>query len=76
MRTADFLVVGGGIIGLDIARKLHAAFPGETVTLIEKEPDRGMYASVRNSGVLRARPTLSACVERGVSGIYVFAAIF
>ncbi len=50
---ADVLVVGGGIVGLTIARELLAARGGDVVVL-EKEPDLGRHASGRNSGVLHA----------------------
>ena len=49
----DVLVVGGGIIGLTIARELAARRPARRVVL-EKEPDLGQHASGRNSGVLHA----------------------
>ncbi len=52
--TADFLVVGGGIIGITIALELARRFPGETITLIEKERELGTHASGRNSGILHA----------------------
>lgn len=52
--NTDFLIIGGGIIGLSIARKLKSAHPGASITLIEKEPDVGRHASGRNSGVLHA----------------------
>ena len=51
---ADFLVIGGGVIGLNIARRLRATFSDSSVHLIEKEPDCGLHASGRNSGVLHA----------------------
>ena len=54
MITTDFLVIGGGVIGLNLARELRRKFPGERVTLIEKEPELGLHASGRNSGVLHA----------------------
>lgn len=54
MQTTDFLVVGGGIIGLSIARELKQRFGNVRVTLLEKEPDCGMHASGRNSGVIHA----------------------
>ncbi|MHB8878396.1 MAG: L-2-hydroxyglutarate oxidase [Myxococcaceae bacterium] len=52
--TTDFLVVGGGIIGLSIARELRRRHPDQRVTLLEKEPSWGAHASGRNSGVLHA----------------------
>ncbi len=54
MNTADFLVIGGGIIGLNIARDLKGRYPDSSVTLIEKEASSGQHASGRNSGVLHA----------------------
>lgn len=54
MRTADFLIVGGGIIGVCIARELRQRFPRQSVTVIEKETDCGLHASGRNSGVIHA----------------------
>lgn len=54
MNTADFLVIGGGIVGLSIARELKSRFPGTRVALLEKEADCGLHASGRNSGVLHA----------------------
>lgn len=54
MATADFLVIGGGIIGLNIGRRLRREFPDSKTVLIEKESDCGLHASGRNSGVLHA----------------------
>jgi len=51
---ADFLVIGGGIIGINIARELKRLFPDARITLIEKERECGLHASGRNSGVLHA----------------------
>ena len=52
--TTDFLIIGGGIIGVSIARELRRVYPGSTVTLLEKEAKLGLHASGRNSGVLHA----------------------
>ncbi|MCZ6628823.1 MAG: L-2-hydroxyglutarate oxidase [SAR324 cluster bacterium] len=54
MTTCDFLVIGGGVIGLNIARELRRKFGGAKVVLIEKETALGLHASGRNSGVLHA----------------------
>ena len=51
---ADFLVIGGGVIGLNISRQLRRLYPGSSVHLLEKEADCGLHASGRNSGVLHA----------------------
>ena len=54
MITCDFLIIGGGIIGVSIARELKRRHPDSKVILIEKENDFGLHASGRNSGVLHA----------------------
>jgi (S)-2-hydroxyglutarate dehydrogenase len=54
MRTTDFLVIGGGIIGLNVAREIKKTFADASVTLIEKESSCGRHASGRNSGVIHA----------------------
>ena len=53
-RTTDFLVVGGGILGLTLALELKRRHGDCSVTLLEKEPACGLHASGRNSGVLHA----------------------
>src|SRR6266487_11441 len=54
IRTTDFLVVGGGIVGLTLALELKRRHTGRSVTLLEKELACGLHASGRNSGVLHA----------------------
>jgi L-2-hydroxyglutarate oxidase len=54
MFTTDFLVIGGGVIGLSIAREMKRLYPDSRITLIEKESECGLHASGRNSGVLHA----------------------
>lgn len=54
MVTADFLIIGGGVIGISVARELKRLFPDSSITVIEKENDCGTHASGRNSGVLHA----------------------
>ncbi|MEK7273056.1 MAG: FAD-dependent oxidoreductase, partial [Nitrospirota bacterium] len=54
MRTCDFLVIGGGVIGLSIARELKTRHADARILLIEKESACGAHASGRNSGVLHA----------------------
>lgn len=50
----DYLIIGGGIIGLSIARSLKNRELDCSVMLIEKESELGMHSSGRNSGVLHA----------------------
>lgn len=52
--SADFLVVGAGIIGISVARELKRRHPDAVVQILEKEPACGRHASGRNSGVLHA----------------------
>jgi L-2-hydroxyglutarate oxidase LhgO len=47
-------VIGGGIVGLAVARQLHTSHPGSAVTLLEKEAGFGRHQSTHNSGVLHA----------------------
>lgn len=53
LRHAEVLIVGGGIVGLTLARELVAR-GREGVVVLEKEPELGRHASGRNSGVLHA----------------------
>jgi L-2-hydroxyglutarate oxidase len=52
--TTDIVILGGGMVGLALAHQLLERFPGNTITLIDKEPDIGRHSSGRNSGVLHA----------------------
>ena len=56
MRTteADFLIIGGGIVGLSIGNQILKLKPKSQVIIAEKEIDLGEHASGRNSGVLHA----------------------
>ena len=53
MQRCDFLVIGGGVVGLTTAMALRRKFPDQTVTVIDKD-HCGAHASGRNSGVLHA----------------------
>ncbi len=48
------VIVGGGIVGLAVARELQRRAPSAAVTLLEKEGDVGRHQSTHNSGVLHA----------------------
>ena len=54
MQNVDFLIIGGGVIGLSIARELKKKYFDAKVAIIEKEANVGLHASGRNSGVLHA----------------------
>ena len=53
-RTADFLIVGAGIVGLTIALELKRRYPAASVLVLEKEDQPGRHSSGRNSGVLHS----------------------
>jgi L-2-hydroxyglutarate oxidase LhgO len=50
---AEFLIVGGGIVALTLAKELLEKGV-KNILIIEKEAQLGMHASGRNSGVLHA----------------------
>lgn len=50
----DVAVIGGGILGLAIAREILARRPGLRVTVLEREDDLASHQTGRNSGVLHA----------------------
>jgi (S)-2-hydroxyglutarate dehydrogenase len=51
---ADFLIIGAGVVGLNIAISLKQRYPDAKVIIIEKESETAVHASGRNSGVLHA----------------------
>lgn len=53
MLETEFLIVGGGIIGLTLAKVLIEQ-GAEKIILLEKESEVGLHASGRSSGVLHA----------------------
>jgi len=54
MAAKRVAVVGGGIIGLAVARELLASLDGARVTLFEKETAVGRHQTGHNSGVVHA----------------------
>lgn len=52
--SPDFVVAGGGIVGLSIAREIRRRWGDAEVHLLEKESDSVQHGSGRNSGVLHA----------------------
>ncbi len=49
-----YAVVGGGIVGSAVARRLLQVSPDASVTLFEKETELGRHQTGRNSGVVHA----------------------
>ncbi|MDZ4662409.1 MAG: L-2-hydroxyglutarate oxidase [Pseudomonadota bacterium] len=54
MQTFDFAIIGGGVIGLTLARSLKKKYPTQSIAVLEKEPNLGAHSSGRNSGVIHA----------------------
>jgi len=54
MTRCDYLIIGAGIIGVNIAKELSTRYPNKTIVVIDKEGKEGEHASGRNSGVLHA----------------------
>ena len=53
MQTADYLIIGAGVVGLTLARELVSR-GAENIIILEKEPAIALHASGRNSGVMHA----------------------
>jgi len=52
--ATDFLIIGGGILGISIANELKRMNENSNVCIMEKEKRVGMHTSGRNSGILHA----------------------
>jgi L-2-hydroxyglutarate oxidase len=52
LKKYDFIVIGGGIVGLATARELLIRQPGACICVLEKENAPGRHQSTHNSGVL------------------------
>ena len=50
----DLAVVGGGILGLAVARELSARRPDSSLTVLEREAEVGTLQTAHNSGVIHA----------------------
>jgi (S)-2-hydroxyglutarate dehydrogenase len=51
-RTADFVVIGGGILGLAVARELLGRHPDASLCLLEREPRLAAHQTSHSSGVI------------------------
>ena len=50
----DYLIIGGGIVGLSTAWQLQQRKPGSSILLLEKESGLAKHQTGRNSGVIHA----------------------
>ena len=53
-QSQDFVVVGGGIVGLATAYRLSQQYGDAKITVLEKEPHVAEHQSGRNSGVIHS----------------------
>lgn len=53
-RHSDYLVIGGGIVGLSTAMQLAKAYPDSAVRVLEKEDRLAVHQTGHNSGVIHA----------------------
>jgi L-2-hydroxyglutarate oxidase len=53
-RNADFVVIGGGILGLAVARELLARHPGASLCVLERENRLAAHQTSHSSGVIHA----------------------
>ena len=53
-KNCEFLIIGGGMVGLSLAYQLISRKIAKRIIIIDKESDLGLHSSGRNSGVLHA----------------------
>ncbi|MEP6356727.1 MAG: L-2-hydroxyglutarate oxidase [Hyphomicrobiales bacterium] len=52
--TSDFIIIGGGIVGLATAMTLSLRFPDKKIVVLEKEATLAAHQTGHNSGVIHA----------------------
>ncbi len=50
----DYIVIGGGIVGISTAWQLQSRYPHKSVLVLEKEPQLAVHQTGHNSGVIHA----------------------
>lgn len=74
----DVCVVGGGAVGLAVAREVMGRYPEKSVVVLEKEAGAAAHQTSHNSGVIHAgiyyKPgsTMARCCVRGARMIYEY----
>lgn len=53
-QTYDFILIGGGIVGLSTAWQLKQQYPDASILLLEKEQQTAQHQTGHNSGVIHA----------------------
>lgn len=52
--TYDYIIIGGGIVGVSTAWQLQQRFPAKKILLLDKEPAYSRHQTGHNSGVVHA----------------------
>lgn len=52
--TYDYIIIGGGIVGISTAWQLKRHLPDKKILLLEKEPEFAKHQTGHNSGVIHA----------------------
>ena len=60
----DFVIIGGGIIGMSTAMQLIEIYPDARIALLEKEAGPACHQTGHNSGVIHARQPQGAVLPR------------
>jgi (S)-2-hydroxyglutarate dehydrogenase len=50
----DYIIIGGGIVGLSVAKALQERFPAASLAIIEKEQQLAFHQTGHNSGVIHS----------------------
>ena len=50
----DFIIIGGGIVGISTAWQLKKRYPDKHILVLEKEPQPALHQTGHNSGVIHA----------------------
>ena len=53
-KVYDFVIIGGGMVGLSLARQILERGISKSICILDKEKELGLHSSGRNSGVLHA----------------------
>ena len=54
LNTFDYIIIGGGIVGVSTAWQLQQRFPDKRIAIIEKESQFACHQTGHNSGVIHA----------------------
>ena len=54
MTVYDYIIIGGGIVGMSTAWQLKQLQPNARILVLEKEADLGLHQTGRNAGVIHA----------------------